>query len=176
MDPFLSTDQITLAMVFSDSGINRLIFLESDNESEGGLERENWKESETMDSGFNAGKDFDCSTRFTESTSTLGTFMLYRYQDNAFSHISGWIVKNALIVPRGIFFYCTTWNLCDMCFRPWWCNTNGWRQFFGSDIFGKWCSSGAFILMHHVKIFFFFVVVVYIFICFKVILLSEIRG
>lgn len=57
---------------FSDSGINRLIFLESDNESEGGLERENWKESETMDSGFNAGKDLDCSARFTESTSTLG--------------------------------------------------------------------------------------------------------
>ncbi|GMN33393.1 hypothetical protein TIFTF001_004121 [Ficus carica] len=57
---------------FSDSGINRLIFLESDNESEGGSDRENWKESETMDSGFNAGKDLDCSTRFTESTSTLG--------------------------------------------------------------------------------------------------------
>ncbi|PON47814.1 ERCC4 domain containing protein [Parasponia andersonii] len=53
---------------FSDAGINRLICLESDNESEGGYKRENWKEDDNMDSGFDSVNDFDWSSRFISST------------------------------------------------------------------------------------------------------------
>ncbi|XP_015886576.3 crossover junction endonuclease EME1B isoform X1 [Ziziphus jujuba] len=54
---------------FSD--INGLICLESDNESEGGNRRENWKDSEAICSDFGSGKDSDRSFTFTESTCSL---------------------------------------------------------------------------------------------------------
>ncbi|EXB64481.1 hypothetical protein L484_006718 [Morus notabilis] len=57
---------------FSDSGINRFICLESDNESEGGSERGNPVDNETMDSDFDVMNVLDWSTKCVESTSTFG--------------------------------------------------------------------------------------------------------
>ncbi|XP_062097528.1 crossover junction endonuclease EME1B isoform X2 [Humulus lupulus] len=57
---------------FSDFGINRLICLESDNESEDGSEKENWKGDDILDSGFDAVKDFDWNSRFVGTRTTSG--------------------------------------------------------------------------------------------------------
>ncbi|KAA8530964.1 hypothetical protein F0562_005669 [Nyssa sinensis] len=53
------------------SGINGLICLESDNESENGYGRENWKQDETMDVAFDMAKELDLSFRFIASSSSL---------------------------------------------------------------------------------------------------------
>ncbi|XP_030498871.2 crossover junction endonuclease EME1B isoform X3 [Cannabis sativa] len=55
---------------FSDLGINRLICLESDNDSEDGYEREKWKGDDILDSGFDAEKDFDWNSKFVLPTRT----------------------------------------------------------------------------------------------------------
>lgn len=47
-----------------------MICLESDNESEGGPKRENWKGEYTMDSGIDVVKDFKWSSRCISSTCT----------------------------------------------------------------------------------------------------------
>lgn len=95
IDLNLSTNQIALALVLLDSGIKRFICLESDNESEGGSERGNQVDNETMDSGFDVMNDLDWSTKCVESTSTFGTFMLHLYLDNGFINFSGTVVENA---------------------------------------------------------------------------------
>lgn len=95
IDLNLSTNQIALALVLLDSGIKRFICLESDNESEGGSERGNQVDNETMDSGFDVMNDLDRSTKCVESTSTFGTFMLHLYLDNGFFNFLGTVVENA---------------------------------------------------------------------------------
>ncbi|KAF4371659.1 hypothetical protein F8388_008599 [Cannabis sativa] len=58
-------------------GINRLICLESDNDSEDGYEREKWRGDGILDSGFDAEKDFDWNSKFVLPTrTTSGKLML----------------------------------------------------------------------------------------------------
>ncbi|BFG19632.1 hypothetical protein CerSpe_059060 [Prunus speciosa] len=54
------------------SGINDLVFLESDNESESSSGRERGKDNKSISSGFGVAKGLDWSSRFVESTSSLG--------------------------------------------------------------------------------------------------------
>ncbi|XP_016647845.1 PREDICTED: crossover junction endonuclease EME1B-like [Prunus mume] len=54
------------------SGINGLVFLESDNESESSSGRERGKDNKSISSGFGVAKGLDWSSRFVESTSSLG--------------------------------------------------------------------------------------------------------
>lgn len=58
----------------SHSGINDLVFLESDNESESSSGRERGKDNKSISSGFGVAKGLDWSSRFVESTSSLGMF------------------------------------------------------------------------------------------------------
>ncbi|PQQ19973.1 hypothetical protein Pyn_21898 [Prunus yedoensis var. nudiflora] len=53
-------------------GINDLVFLESDNESESSSGRERGKDNKSISSGFGVAKGLDWSSRFVESTSSLG--------------------------------------------------------------------------------------------------------
>lgn len=59
------------------SGINDLVFLESDNESESGSGRERGKDNKSISGGFGVVKGLDWSSRFVESTSSLGMFFMY---------------------------------------------------------------------------------------------------
>ncbi len=70
---------MVLALFALFSGICGLICLESDNESESGPGREKWKENETMGTDFDASRDSDWSSRFNESTSSLGMLMSNMY-------------------------------------------------------------------------------------------------
>ncbi|CAB4267532.1 unnamed protein product [Prunus armeniaca] len=54
------------------SGINDLVFLESDNESESGSGRERGKDNKSISGGFGVVKGLDWSSRFVKSTSSLG--------------------------------------------------------------------------------------------------------
>lgn len=56
-----------------------MICLESDNESESVSGREKWKENEAMGTDFDSARDSDWSSRFNESTSSLGMLMSNMY-------------------------------------------------------------------------------------------------
>ncbi|XP_030975388.1 crossover junction endonuclease EME1B-like isoform X1 [Quercus lobata] len=60
------------------SGITGLICLESDNDSESGSGRENCKEDETIGADFRVSMDSEWSSKFMDSTSSLGNNSLTR--------------------------------------------------------------------------------------------------
>ncbi|KAK9271939.1 hypothetical protein L1049_002306 [Liquidambar formosana] len=65
---------------------NGLICLESDNDSESGSGRENWKENETMHFESDVVEDSELNSRFLESTRSVGTFNLARMSGESSMH------------------------------------------------------------------------------------------
>ncbi|BBG95989.1 essential meiotic endonuclease 1B, partial [Prunus dulcis] len=68
------------------SSINDLVFLESDNESESSSGRERGKDNKSISSGFGVVKGLDWSSRFVESTSSLGHDSLAHMSEDCFAH------------------------------------------------------------------------------------------
>ncbi|VVA19692.1 PREDICTED: crossover junction endonuclease [Prunus dulcis] len=68
------------------SGINDLVFLESDNESESSSGRERGKDNKSIASGFGVAKGLDWSSRFVESTSSLGHDSLAHMSEDCSAH------------------------------------------------------------------------------------------